>query len=482
MIRVSLFLVPFLATLMLALASADVIYLKNGRKIVGQVTQEDSKQVVYTIQGGELSIPRSIVDHIEKSDEPTDEQSPHLSGTPKVREVPLPSSPPVGDSSATDSPVIKSGAVDEAYLLHLGSEMAHNPSPENTRLLKQGYQQAALFQARKGDPEGAIQRYQQALKVLPNDLPLTLALGYLQVTQNHYLEAVDLLLPAADRYPKSGDVRTLLGSAYYGMENMDEAIAQWNKALALQDNPRLHEAVAKAEREREISGFYRELRSEHFLLRYEGEQGEKLSNEVLNSLEGSFQNLVLDLDYSPREVIVALLYPNQAFNDMTRSPTWVGALNDGKIRIPVSGLTQVNADLARVLKHELTHSFVRQITMGHCPTWFNEGLAQLEEGATTATMGSQLGRAVSSGRLPSFQSLEGPFLNMPQDQVALVYAKSLAALEYLRTTFDMGEIRNLLNAMPSQPDFGVLLQNELHLSYPAFEQEVANYLVKKYGS
>jgi hypothetical protein len=266
------------------------------------------------------------------------------------------------------------------------------------------------------------------------------------------------------------------------MENMDEAIAQWNKALALQDNPRLHEAVAKAEREREISGFYRELRSEHFLLRYEGEQGEKLSNEVLNSLEGSFQNLVLDLDYSPREVIVALLYPNQAFNDMTRSPTWVGALNDGKIRIPVSGLTQVNADLARVLKHELTHSFVRQITMGHCPTWFNEGLAQLEEGATTATMGSQLGRAVSSGRLPSFQSLEGPFLNMPQDQVALVYAKSLAALEYLRTTFDMGEIRNLLNAMPSQPDFGVLLQNELHLSYPAFEQEVANYLVKKYGS
>jgi hypothetical protein len=135
-----------------------------------------------------------------------------------------------------------------------------------------------------------------------------------------------------------------------------------------------------------------------------------------------------------------------------------------------------------VLKHELTHSFVRQITMGRCPTWFNEGLAQLEEGATTATMGAQLARALTTGSLPSFQALEGPFLNMPQGQAALAYAKSLAALEYLRTTFDMGEIRNLLKVMASQPDFGVLLQDELHLSYPAFEQEVANYIVKKYGT
>jgi hypothetical protein len=274
----------------------------------------------------------------------------------------------------------------------------------------------------------------------------------------------------------------MLGSAFYGMENMDEAIAQWNKALALQDNPRLHEAIAKAEREREISGFYRELRSDHFLLRYGGEQGETLSAQVLNSLEGSFQNLALDLEYSPREVIVVLLYPNQAFQDITRSPNWVGALNDGKIRVPVSGLTQMTPELARVLKHELTHSFVRQITMGHCPTWFNEGLAQLEEGATTATLGSQLARALAAGRLPSFQALEGPFLNMPQDQVALAYAKSLAALEYLRSTFDMGEICNLLKAMPSQPDFSLLLQKVLHLGYPAFEQEVTNYLVKKYGS
>jgi len=479
-----LFLLPFLATLVPCAAWADVIYLKNGQKIVGQVMREDSKQVIYSIRGGELSIPMSMVDHIQKSADLAEEQPPQESATPraKSRQVPLPSPPPEEPSSGTDSRVIKDGAVDEAYLLRLDNEMIHNPSPENARLIKEGYQQAALFQVRQGDPEGAIQKYQQALKLLPNDLALTLALGYLQVTQSHYLEALDLLLPAADRYPQSADIPMLLGSAYYGMENMDEAIAQWNKALAIADNPHVHEAVAKAERERQISGSYPELRSDHFLLRYAGEQGEKLSGEVINSLEGSFQDLVRDLDYSPREVIVALLYPNQAFTDITRSPTWVGALNDGKIRVPVSGLTQVNAELARALKHELTHSFVRQITQGRCPTWFNEGLAQLEEGATTATMGSQLARAIAKGRLPSLPMLEGPFLNMPQDQVALAYAKSLAALEYLRSTFEMVAIRNLLKAMPSQPDFGILLQEELHLSYSEFEQEVANYVMKKYGA
>jgi len=483
-IRPSLFLLAFLATLVPSAALADVIYLKNGRKIVGQVVREDSTQVVYSIPGGELSIPKSMVEHIEKSADPVEEPPARESETPreKSREVPLPSSPLGEFSSTTDSPVVKDGAVDEAYILHLDNEMIHNPSPENARVLKQAYQQAALFLMHRGDAEGAIEKYQEGLKLLPNDLPLTLALGYLQVTQSHYLEALDLLLPAADRYPQSADIPMLLGSAYYGLENMDDAIAQWNKALAIADNPRIHEAVAKAEREREITGSYLELRSEHFLLRYAGEQGQKLSGEVINSLEGSFQDLARDLDYTPREVIVALLYPNQAFKDITRSPTWVGALNDGKIRVPVSGLTQVNAELARELKHELTHSFIRQITLGHCPTWFNEGLAQLEEGATTAAIGSQLARAVATGGLPSFPSLEGPFLNLPQGQVVLAYAKSLAALEYLRNNFDMNEIRNLLKAMPSQPDLGVLFQDELRLSYPAFEEEVTNYIVKKYGT
>ena len=135
--------------------------------------------------------------------------------------------------------------MDEAYLTHLTDDAVHNPTPENLHKLKQGYQAAAVFLTHKGDPEAAILKYREALKYLPHDQGLTLALGYLLWKQEHYLEAVDLLLPEADRYPQSPDFRVLLGSAYYGMENLDQAITEWNKALALEDNAQLREAVAR---------------------------------------------------------------------------------------------------------------------------------------------------------------------------------------------------------------------------------------------
>jgi tetratricopeptide (TPR) repeat protein len=462
-----------------SLLLADIIYLKNGRKIVAQVTKEDDKQVFYEADGGEFAIAKSMVDHVEKSNAPA--AAPAQGSSQPGRDIPLPIKPPVDTSMQGVSGVIHDDAVDEAYLTQLTDDAIHNATPENLHKLKQAFQTAAVFLTRKGDPESAIIKYREAIKYLPHDQALELALGYLLWKQEHYLEAVDLLSPEADRYPQAPDFRVLLGSAYYGMENLDQAITEWNKALAIADNAQLREAVAKAQRERDVSGSYSELRSEHFLLRYDPEQNEKLSGEILNSLDGSFQDLVLDLDYSPSEAIVVILYPNQAFRDITRSPSWVGALNDGKIRVPVSGLTQMTPDLARVLKHELTHSFVRQITLGHCPTWFNEGLAQLEEGATTAALGSQLTRAIAAGRIPPYASLEGSFVSLPPDMVVLAYAKSLAALEYLRDVYGMGEIRRMLKQMPAS-DFSTVLQDEVRMTYPSFEEEVANYVVKKYGS
>jgi hypothetical protein len=139
-------------------------------------------------------------------------------------------------------------------------------------------------------------------------------------------------------------------------------------------------------------------------------------------------------------------------------------------------------ELARVLRHELTHSFVRQITVGRCPTWFNEGLAQLMEGATTTSLGSQLARAFAANKIPTFAALEPPFMSLPPDQVGLAYAKSLAALEYLRETHGMTGIRRLLKLIASNPDMDSLFQSELRLSYEAFEHEVANYIVTRFGA
>ncbi len=470
-------ILSFAALLLPSFLLGDVIYLKNGRTITAQISSEDAKQVFYEVDGGELAVSRTLVDHIEKSAVPEGVAAQQAAKPSK--DVPLPIAPPA-ENDAGKSGVVHDDAIDEAYLTHLTDEAIHTPSAENLRQLKNGYQAAAVFLTHKGDPEGAIQRYREALRYLPHDSGVTLALGYLLWKQEHYPDAVELLSPEADRYPKSTNLRVLLGSAYYGMENLDQAIAEWEKAQAIHDDPQLREALAKAKHEREVSGDYSELHNEHFMLRYDGQKDERLSGAILSSLEGSFQDLVLDLDYSPTETVVVLLYPNQDFRDITKSPTWAGAINDGKIRLPVSGLTQMTPDLARVLKHELTHSFVRQITLGHCPIWYNEGLAQLEEGSTTAALGSQLARALASGQTPPFSSLEGGFMSLPADQAQVAYAKSLAALEYLRDTFGMGEIRRILRELATQ-GFDQALQNEVRMTYPVFEDEVTKYVSKKYG-
>src|SRR5271165_222484 len=60
-------LTPLLGMLMCAAgARADKIVLKNGRQIVAVSVVEDGDKIRYETSAGELSIPRSIVDHIEK--------------------------------------------------------------------------------------------------------------------------------------------------------------------------------------------------------------------------------------------------------------------------------------------------------------------------------------------------------------------------------------------------------------------------------
>jgi hypothetical protein len=41
--------------------------------------------------------------------------------------------------------------------------------------------------------------------------------------------------------------------------------------------------------------------------------------------------------YEPTQNIVVILYTQKEFVDITEAPSWVGALNDGKFRIPVGG-------------------------------------------------------------------------------------------------------------------------------------------------
>lgn len=469
-------LIVLLTIVSAAIAQADVIILKNGHQIVAHVVKQDSYRAYYERCGAQSSVAWSDVERVDAFSDASGASSGRGSS----------SDAGCGPAGLLDlhpealAPVVKDDVIDEDYLAEIDARVAQNASSANRRLLAREYEKAAYFLTNKGDATAAVERVRHALELASGDESLTLVLGGLYLGQNRESEAVELLEPAVVRAPRSAGLHFLLGWAYYSSERLDQSIAEWKKGLALHDNPEVRGMLARMQKEQDVTKAYQDLSGTHFLLSFQGGPGNTLGGEVLRALEADYRELETDLQVSPNEKVVVLLYPNQDFRDITRSPAWVGALNDGKIRVPISGLTGVTPELARVLKHELTHSFVRQATLGRCPVWFNEGLAQLEDGSSTHPYGKQLVQVF--GQIAHYAALQRSFISLPAYGAAMIYAKSLAGLEYLRDQYGWDEIRRMLGAMGANPNFDAVLQLELRSTYPMFEESVQAYLQKLYGS
>lgn len=462
---------------------ADTIVLKNGRRIKAGHVYEEETQVTYWTAAGELSLPKSLIDRVIKEDAP-------VPGAPGALTAPslgddLLSPLPGEDASATDGQssrsALKNGRINFDYLAKVENDLLRNPNPQAEKEFVKTFNEVTAFLVEQGSLGEARKRARHAAALVPRSLPLAINLGVLLTRQRRYSDAVAHLQPAATKFSDSPEIFMLLGSAYYYTEKMDQAVKAWTRSLDLKENPTVREALERAKKERSVDQNYRQSSSGHFLVKYEGAQRRALGRDILQTLERHYRDLIRELDYDPPEIIIVILYPNQTFGDLTRTPGWVGALNDGKLRIPVSGLSSVTGELSRVLKHELAHSFVQQITQGRCPVWLNEGVAQLIEGDSTVRSGGLLSRAYSERQFLPLERLEESFMGLSPQEASLAYAESLAAAEYLRDTYGFSTIVRMLKRIPTSPSFSALLQSSLRISYDDLENAVARFVARRYG-
>ena len=205
------------------------------------------------------------------------------------------------------------------------------------------------------------------------------------------------------------------------------------------------------------------------------------ARSILDLLENDYRDLENDLGASPKNIFVSL-YTDQAFFDVTQAPAWSAALNDGKIRVPISGMKGVTPELARVLRHELTHSFVSQIAHNRAPQWLNEGIAEVEEGTTTRAFGSRLALLYSSGHQLPLNLLEGSFESLSTGEASVAYAESVAAVEFVRTTYGMSDIARILKRIGEGQSIETALRGTIHVGYAELEADVTGYLKKTYGA
>jgi hypothetical protein len=91
----------------------------------------------------------------------------------------------------------------------------------------------------------------------------------------------------------------------------------------------------------------------------------------------------------PPETVTAILYTQEQFHDITRSPSWAAAAYDGRIRMPAQGALKDPVELDRIVTHEFVHAVIHQM-YPRLPGWLNEGLATYLEPVEHASLVARL--------------------------------------------------------------------------------------------
>jgi tetratricopeptide (TPR) repeat protein len=453
---------------------ADTIVLKNGKRIVASNVVDADGRITYDTPYGTMSIPKAIVARIDR-----DNLSYSSAASPaKDPPVSAPAVQPVRGYSEIAGLAVHEDSIDYTYLAKLDTD-ARSGNPQAVEKCAAGHYAAAQYLTGKGDTDSAIEQYREALVFAPDSQPLLLNLAVLYLRSSQFTVALDPLERARRGAPDSADVAKLMGWAYYGANKLDEAVEEWKRAERLRPDPEVESALAKAERDKREEENYREGVTEHFNLKYSGAAAPDLARSILHTLEDDFNDIESQLDFTPPESIGVILYTNQAFADITRAPSWAGAINDGRIRIPVQGLTEVTPELARVLRHELTHSFVGQKTHGRAPTWVQEGVAQYIEGRRSAASAGALLNLAAQGTPPRLEMLEGSWMGLSGNAAMLAYAWSLAAVESIVAEGGMSDVSRLLDQIASQPTTEDALRAALRDSYSDLDQQTLSFLQKE---
>lgn len=465
---VRLFAILFLLASVLP-SQADTIVLKNGKRITVDTAREKDGRVEYEINGNSYALSMKLVDHIETEAEgpqPTALKT-YIPFTPKET-VPSP--------KQLTLKIIHDGKVDTDQLGVVNRW-------SNEQVAGAAYFQAARFEQEHGNRDTAATYYERALLRLPESSAVLEHYSALLIQLGRGKEAIPLGRRAVQASPNSADSWTVLGFAFFSSDENADAINAWKKSLTLRKDAMVARYLAKAEREASAEADYEKRVSAHFTLKYEGHRvDEAMSTAILKTLEEQYDDLGRLFGTRPGANILVIMYTDQAFFDVTQSPSWTGAVNDGKIRVPVSGLDTVTAELARILRHELVHSFINQISRGRCPQWLQEGIAQLVEPRSASPYGKKLAELYGSQQQIPLNQLEASFMNLSQEQAAVAYLESLAVAEYIRDTFGMAYLRMILEKIGNGASTEAALRSVVHSGYSELEVQIADYLKNRYGS
>ncbi len=167
-----------------------------------------------------------------------------------------------------------------------------------------------------------------------------------------------------------------------------------------------------------------------FSITYKPETHDAALNLAIEVLDSAIDELTSQWGFNqPKRTIEIVLYDSKDFHSIvTNGPEWAQGIFDGRMRIPVPaqqvGGAQWSRTFARVLRHELIHALLHEMTGGvQLHSWLNEGLAQrLECGGSGC---GPFDFAPSPGGMLTDVDLRRPYTTLSQADATRAYGQSL---------------------------------------------------------
>ncbi len=374
------------AVCMISPARADLIHLKNGATIQADSWEVRGDDLLVRQGTGRMVIPRADVASIDAGPSrarpatATPGAAPARPGAVAATIPPIP--PPATQAIAKEPSRDQLLQAVEALKQRIGDYPVARA--ENTHQLVDLLNRLGTLAYKGRDFDQAVGRFREALTYDARSASAQFGLAATYFAQGQDLYARSVLDQALLDHPEDADLHALQGDVYYSEERPEEALAAWQRAFMFRPTEAVRARIDKLQRERAVDSDYVRSEAAHFTLKYDGERaGTDLSAQILAYLEEQFRDLEGRFDYYPSQPIVVILYPQRQFYEATLAESNVAGLFDGKIRVPIGGLQQINVEARGVLIHELTHAFIAGKSRGAAPRWLHEGLAQYMEGRRT---------------------------------------------------------------------------------------------------
>jgi len=125
---------------------------------------------------------------------------------------------------------------------------------------------------------------------------------------------------------------------------------------------------------------------------------------------------------------------------------------------------------------------VWQKTLGHAPTWIQEGLAQWMEGKRSDANAAALVAIYKSDPALGLKHFEGDWMKLSNADVSAAYAWALANVESLVQAGGMNDVDRILDRMAAGDTAEVALKAVTRCDYAELTHDTVQYLRSKYGN